>query len=358
MNVSTEQINLTVTSSLIFQGIAPNLWGPISDVKGRRIAYAGTFIVFLGACIGLAEAKNYATLIVLRCLQSAGSASTIAIGSGVIGDITTRAERGGFMGIFQAGLLVPVAAGPVIGGALAGTLGWRAIIWLLVIYSGVFLISLLALLPETLRSVVANGSRVPPKWMAGYPLNFYNKTTTVEWNRDSTPPPGEKKRVDLTGPFRILIRKHAAPIILFLAIYYAVWQMSITAMSSLFKDRYGLSETQIGPTFIPNGVGSMIGTLITGKILDMDYRKIKSDFEARSAANIEAGVEVPQTTDQADFPLEKARLRLVPVFSVLQCLSLILFGWTIQYSVHIAVPIISTFITGWTVVSMQSVIMT
>ncbi|KAJ5993865.1 hypothetical protein N7451_009589 [Penicillium sp. IBT 35674x] len=358
MNVSIEQINLTVTSYLIFQGIAPNLWGPISDVKGRRIAYAGTFIVFLGACIGLAEAKNYATLIILRCLQSAGSASTIAIGSGVIGDITTRAERGGFMGIFQAGLLVPVAAGPVIGGALAGTLGWRAVFWFLVIYSGVFLLTLLALLPETLRSGVANGSRVPSNWMAEYPLNIYNESTTVEWDQDTTPPPGEKKRIDLTGPFCILIRKHAAPIIVFLAIYYAVWQMSITAMSSLFNDRYGLSETQIGLTFIANGVGSMVGTLITGKILDMDYRKIKTEFEARSAANIEASRDGLHTTEQEDFPLEKARLRLIPVFAVLQCLSLILFGWTIQYSVHIGVPIISTFITGWTVVSMQSVIMT
>ena len=116
-------MSLTVTSYLIFQGIAPSLWGPVSDVKGRRIAYICTFLVFIGACIGLAETKNYAALVVLRCLQSTGSASTIAIGSGVIGDITTRAELGGFMGIFQAGLLAPVAVRPVIGGALAGLLG-------------------------------------------------------------------------------------------------------------------------------------------------------------------------------------------------------------------------------------------
>ncbi len=31
------------------------------------------------------------------------------------------------------------------------------------------------------------------------------------------------------------------------------------------------------------------------------------------------------------FPLEKARLRLVPLFAVLQCMSILLFGWTIQY---------------------------
>ncbi|KAI0101086.1 MFS general substrate transporter [Daldinia grandis] len=364
LNISIELVNLTVTSYLVFQGLAPSLWGPISDVKGRRIAYVFTFLVFLGACIGLAETKNYATLIVLRCLQSTGSASTIAIGSGVIGDITTRAERGGFMGIFQAGLLVPVAVGPVIGGALAGSLGWRSIFIFLAIYSGVFLILLIILLPETLRSIVANGSRKPSNPITAYPLQIYQKLTKVRWNPEAASlEAAARKHIDITGPLRILISKHAAPIIIFLAIYYAVWQMSITAMSSLFQDCYGLSETQIGLTFIANGVGSMIGTLVTGKILDTDYRRVKAQYEAQfTQLDPETGNgQTLSTTYMEDhFPLEKARLRLIPVFSLAQCLSIILFGWTIQYPdrVHIAVPIVSTFITGWTAVSTQSVVMT
>lgn len=364
LKVSLELVNLTVTSYLIFQGIAPSFWGPLSDVRGRRIAYTCTFVVFIGACIGLAETKNYATLIVLRCLQSTGSASTIAIGSGVISDITTRDDRGGFMGIFQAGLLVPVAVGPVIGGGIAGSLGWRAIFWFLTIYGGIFLVSLLVLLPETLRSLVANGSLKPSNPLTKFPLNAYQKTTKLKWDHEASPPElAARKNIDILGPFRILSSKFAAPIMIFLAIYYAVWQMSITAMSSLFKTRYGLSETQIGLTFIANGVGSMVGTLVTGKILDMDYRRVKANFESHSSAvGVEAGSSSSDVSfnQEEDFPIEKARLRLVPVFSFLQCLSLILFGWSIQYShrVHIAVPIISTFITGWTAVSTQSVIMT
>lgn len=360
LSVSIELVNLTVTSYLIFQGLAPSLWGPISDVKGRRIAYIGTFIIFLAACIGLAETKNYVALVVLRCLQSTGSASTIAIGSGVIGDITTRAERGGFMGIFQAGLLVPVAAGPVIGGAIAGSLGWKAIFWFLTIYSGVFLCLLILLLPETLRSMVANGSRIPKNILTRYPLRYYQKTSKVQCPQDQNDKPdsAEKKTIDLLGPFRILLSKRAAPIIIFLAVYYAVWQMSITAMSSLFESRYGLTEMQIGLTFIANGVGSMIGTLVTGKILDADYRRVKTKYEAtfdREKGHIDF-----TASQEQDFPLETARLRLVPLFSILQCLSILLFGWSIQYpqKVHIAVPIVSTFITGWTAVSTQSLIMT
>jgi multidrug resistance protein len=361
LNVSVELVDLTVTSYLVFQGLAPSLWGPVSDVKGRRIAYCCTFCVFLGACIGLAETENYATLIALRCLQSTGSASTIAIGAGVIGDITTRANRGGFMGVFQAGLLVPVAVGPVIGGAIAGSLGWKAIFWFLAIYCGAFLLLLILLLPETLRSMVANGGRMPSKLIAQYPLLFYQKFTKVEWKLQADPPqPLSRNHIDLIGPFRILITKHAAPIIVFIAIYYAVWQMSITVMSSFFAERYGLSETEIGLTFIANGVGSMIGTLVTGKILDMDYRRVQTSHEAQlSELERESGDELVRDFE-GSFPLEKGRLRLLPVFSLLQCVSITLFGWTIQYPdrISIAVPIFSTFITGWTAVSTQSVIMT
>ncbi|OHE98221.1 major facilitator superfamily transporter [Colletotrichum orchidophilum] len=357
LNVSVELVNLTVTTYLIFQGLAPSIWGPISDVKGRRVAYCCTFIVFLGACIGLAETRNYATLIILRCLQSTGSASTIAIGSGVISDFTTRQERGGYMGVFQAGLLVPVAVGPVIGGALAGSLGWRSVFWFLVIYCGIFLTFLVLLLPETLRSVVSNGTRAPTDWLGKYPLIIYQRTSQVRQSPIASPPkPAKSRHIDVTGPLRILLNKCAAPIVAFLAVYYAVWQMSITAMSSLFASRYGLSETHIGLTFIANGVGSMIGTLVTGKILDIDYQRVKVRFEA---SNDQESTFVDSDTNH-EFPIEKARLRLLPIFALLQCISIAIFGWTINFprQVHIAVPIISTFVTGWTAVSTQSLVMT
>jgi MFS family permease len=158
----------------------------------------------------------------------------------------------------------------------------------------------------------------------------------------------------------MLLSNHSAPIIIFLAVYYAVWQMSITAMSSLFKTRYGLSEIEIGLTFIANGVGSTTGTLITGRILDADFRRVKAQYDAEASSDPEQSNPNRDRDREDNFPLEKARLRLIPFFSLAQCLSILLFGWTIQYpnTVPLAIPIISTFITGWTAVSTQSLIMT
>ena len=101
-------------------------WGTISDYFGRRPITAACLLVLSLSCIGLAlvPTSAYWLLMVLRCLhcQAAGSASTIAIGNiylfltlfffsvsvgaGVIGDISSRAERGGFFGFFMLGPLV------------------------------------------------------------------------------------------------------------------------------------------------------------------------------------------------------------------------------------------------------------
>jgi MFS family permease len=118
--------------------------------------------------------------------------------------------------------------------------------------------------------------------------------------------------------------------------------MTITAMSTLFKRAYLLSDIHIGLTFIANGFGSIIGTIFTGKFLDFDYRRIKHRYNGR-----------PE-----NFPLEWARLRTIWLWSMLQCASTVAFGWTLNENVHISVPIICTFFLGWASTSTQSVITT
>lgn len=81
------------------------LWGPISDRYGRRLVFLGCLSILVAASIGLAlcPTADFWLLLFLRCLQSGGSASTIALGAGVIGDISTSRERGGYFGMFNLG---------------------------------------------------------------------------------------------------------------------------------------------------------------------------------------------------------------------------------------------------------------
>ena len=81
---------------MIVQGLAPSFWGPLSDTHGRRITFiggfsrnlieycfnisTGTFVVYLIANIGLVYSNSFASLMVLRGIQAAGSAATISVG--------------------------------------------------------------------------------------------------------------------------------------------------------------------------------------------------------------------------------------------------------------------------------------
>jgi MFS family permease len=81
---------------MIVQGLAPSFWGPLSDTQGRRVTFiggfwcnlieycsnisTGTFVVYLIANVGLVYSNSFASLMVLRGIQAAGSAATISVG--------------------------------------------------------------------------------------------------------------------------------------------------------------------------------------------------------------------------------------------------------------------------------------
>ena len=66
---------------MIVQGLAPAFWGPLSDTRGRRVTFIGTFAVFLAANLGLACSRGFVALMVFRAMQAAGSAATISVGT-------------------------------------------------------------------------------------------------------------------------------------------------------------------------------------------------------------------------------------------------------------------------------------
>lgn len=70
---------------MIIQGLAPSFWGPLSDTKGRRLTFigelapvfraniiivtTGTFLLYLGANVGLAFNSDFTYLMIFRGVQ-------------------------------------------------------------------------------------------------------------------------------------------------------------------------------------------------------------------------------------------------------------------------------------------------
>lgn len=163
-DVTTTDMNLLVTAFSLVQGITPALMSSLSDFQGRRIAWMVALTVYTAANIGLALQDTYGALIILRCLQSAGSSCAVPFGFAVAADLASPAERGLYIGTLRGCVFGAFAFGPVIGGALASSFGWRSVFWFLAIGSGSVLDLYILIIPETARNVVGNGSIEPKSW--------------------------------------------------------------------------------------------------------------------------------------------------------------------------------------------------
>lgn len=264
-HTTTGRINLTITTYMILQGIAPTIVGTFGDTTGRRPAYILTFAIYLAANIGLATQKSYAALLVLRCLQSAGSSGTIALGYGVISDIATPAERGKYLGPVASGVMLAPAIGPTIGGLLTQYLGWRSIFWFLAIISGTYLVVYALFMHETSRKVVGDGSIPPSDWWVMSPFQSWNaqqeKKKAIREGRDSEIDEKEREAQELANKrkFRfpnpltsvtILREKDACIVICFVALGMFVLMALLASLPTLFGEVYGFNTFKVGLCYL------------------------------------------------------------------------------------------------------------
>jgi EmrB/QacA subfamily drug resistance transporter len=105
--------------------------GSIGDRFGRRTILQVGLAVFTLASLGCSLAPSVGLLIAFRALQGAGGSALTPMAMGVItATLSDPSARARAMGIWSGTFGVGMAAGPVLGGILADTLGWRSLFWI------------------------------------------------------------------------------------------------------------------------------------------------------------------------------------------------------------------------------------
>lgn len=336
LGVSVADVNLSLTTYMIFQGLSPTLVGDFGDAAGRRPAFILAFIVYLGANIGLALQRNYAALLILRCLQSAGSSGSIALVFGVVADIATSAERGKFMGIVGAGLTIGPSIGPLIGGLLTQFLGWPAVFWFCTIVTVVFLIPYILTVPETGRKVAGNGSIKPQPWN----MTLLDYMRFRKQPQDSTAP-RQRQKIPIPNPFntlRVLANKDMAMLLFYNAMLYVGFMLITATLSTQFNDIYHYNELVLGLCYLPIGFATMVSSITQGFILDWNYR--------RTANKLGFKIDKKRGDNLKDFPIEKVRIQIIVPCIFIGCAVYIGYGWALQAQTHVAVPLVLTFFIG------------
>ena len=104
--------------------------GRFADAQGRKRWFvAGVFIFTLGTGLG-ATAQNVGQLIGFRVLAAFGGAMLLTSGVALLTSAVPAHQLGRAMGALGLGVSAGLASGPLIGGSIFDTLGWRAIFYL------------------------------------------------------------------------------------------------------------------------------------------------------------------------------------------------------------------------------------
>lgn len=88
----------------------------------------------------------------------------------------------------------------------------------------------------------------------------------------------------------------------------------------------------------------LIGGVVTGKLLDWDYERIKQKLVAQALSERCEKMRPEDVTKDEHFPIEHARLRTMPLYFVVSLASCIGYGWCLDQKVSIAGPLILLFI--------------
>ncbi|KAI5863032.1 MFS general substrate transporter [Durotheca rogersii] len=369
LRVSIAKINFTVTSYMILQGVTPVFVGGLADVAGRRPAYLACFLLYIVANAALAKSDSYGSLLGLRCFQSATISATQALCQGVVADIATAAERGQYTALVAMPVTLGPSLGPVIGGAIAQYLGWRAIFLFLAACAAANIVILVGFFPETCRNVVGDGSALPPRsnrtvWQL---LRYHRRrnaaddaesgsgTAPPSPNPDrpgAPPPPKAPRRITfawskLLTSLVLLVEKELGLLFLYGGFVFAGVYAVATAVPSLFAAQYGFDGLQTGLIYLPMAAGSLASVALVGRAMNWNF--------ARHARRLGLRVDRAREADLADFPIERARVEVAAPALLLSAIVITAWGWAVEGHAHVAVVCVLVFLLGLGLVSAVSV---
>jgi MFS family permease len=161
LSLSTAQVGWLVTGYFLVLGVAVPFFGRLADLYGVGRLYAVGLVTFLLGSAVCALAPDYPMLLAGRLLQSLGAAAVAGLGPTAVSLAYSSERRGGALGAVNAAAGAAAALGPVLGGILTNSLGWRYLF-----VPGVLFGALAPLAPKALpRGEIAGGERLD--WAGG-----------------------------------------------------------------------------------------------------------------------------------------------------------------------------------------------
>lgn len=233
---SEEVVTLGVSLFVLGFAVGPLFWAPLSELYGRQIVFFATYGVLTVFNAGAVASQNTETLVVLRFFAGAFGSSVLTNAGGVIADLFPASQRGLALSVFAAAPFMGPSLGPVVGGFLGETKGWRWVEGLMAIFTGALGIIGGLTIPETYAPVLL---RKRAQALRKETENVYVAKLDVGHDRQTL---GQSIKIALSRPWILLIKE---PIVLSLSIYmaivYGILYLMFAAFPIVFQEQRGWS---------------------------------------------------------------------------------------------------------------------
>ncbi|HWT60753.1 MAG TPA: CmlA/FloR family chloramphenicol efflux MFS transporter [Rhizobium sp.] len=128
LGTSPAVIQLTLSLYMLVLGVGQIVFGPISDIVGRRPVLLGGAALFAAASLLLAGTSSASLFMALRLLQAIGASAALVATFATVRDVyAERPESSVVYSLLGSMLSFVPAFGPIVGAVIADRYGWRAI---------------------------------------------------------------------------------------------------------------------------------------------------------------------------------------------------------------------------------------
>jgi len=117
------------TGFLLASTLGVLLGGRLSDRLGRRATFVGGMGLFLLGSVLCGFSTSVPMLVAFRVLQGLGAGAVQPTTLTISSDLYTLEERAAIQSVFTGAWGLASVIGPVVGGLLTQSLGWRSVFW-------------------------------------------------------------------------------------------------------------------------------------------------------------------------------------------------------------------------------------
>ncbi|KAL4780627.1 major facilitator superfamily domain-containing protein [Aspergillus varians] len=310
--ISEEVSLLGISLFVIGFAIGPLFWAPLSELYGRRWIYIVSMVLFTAFTAGTTGAKNTQTLLILRFFAGSMGSAPMAIPGGVIADIFPPISRGLAGAVFAAAPFLGPTLGPILGGYIAESGGWRWVQGFLALFSATLTAVVIVAFPETCAPVLLRRRAARLQKLTGHVYRSPAELANV--------PVQKALGIALCRPWILLFREPIVFLLsLYLAIIYGVLYLLFAAYPIVFQQVRGWSEGPGGLAFL----GVLVGILFAIAYTIPMYFRYKKKTLAHPSGRLPPEERLPDS-----FPAAIA----LPI-------GLFWFAWTNDPSIHYMAPI-------------------